>query len=68
MHDGFHLIEAKSGDLTHIAQFVSPLDVALANPLAVWPQGARQMTAKLISITASGSCCCNIRRRIYTHI
>ncbi|MEQ5127753.1 hypothetical protein ABN225_13235 [Providencia alcalifaciens] len=50
MHDGFHLIEAKSGDLTHIAQFVSPpLSVALANPSANWPQGARQMTALLIS-------------------
>ncbi|HHQ4734435.1 hypothetical protein ACET9K_12675 [Aeromonas enteropelogenes] len=51
MHDGFHLIDAKSGNLTHIAQFVSPpLDAALANPLAIWPQGARQMTALLISI------------------
>lgn len=50
MHDGFHLIEAKTGDLTHIAQFVSPpLNVALANPFTVWPQGARQMTALLIS-------------------
>jgi len=50
MHDGFHLLEAKSGDLTHIAQFVSPpLDVAQTNPYAVWPQGARQMTAQLIS-------------------
>lgn len=50
MHDGFHLINACSGDLTHIAQFVSPpLDFALANPLAIWPTGARQMTALLIS-------------------
>lgn len=50
MHDGFHLIEAASGNLTHVAQFVSPpLDAALANPLAFWPQGARQMTALLIS-------------------
>lgn len=50
MHDGFHLIEASSGDLTHVAQFVSPpLNAALANPLAAWPQGARQMTALLVS-------------------
>ncbi len=50
MHDGFHLIEVKSGDLTHVAQFVSPpLDIVLANPSAVWPKGARQMTAQLIS-------------------
>lgn len=50
MHDGFHLIDAKSGDLTHIAQFVSPpLAVALASPSADWPRGARQMTALLIS-------------------
>jgi len=50
MHDGFHLIEVNSGSLTHVAQFVSPpLCPALANPLATWPQGARQMTALLIS-------------------
>lgn len=49
-HDGFHLIEANSGNLTHIAQFVSPpLGAALANPQAAWPHGARQMTALLIS-------------------
>ncbi len=49
-HDGFHLIEANSGNLTHIAQFVSPpLGPALANPHAAWPHGARQMAAILIS-------------------
>lgn len=49
-HDGFHLIEANSGNLTHVAQFVSPpLDAALANPRTDWPHGARQMTALLIS-------------------
>ena len=49
-HDGFHLIDANNGNLTHIAQYVSPpLDLALANPSAIWPQGARQMTALLVS-------------------
>lgn len=69
MHDGFHLIEAKSGDLTHIAQFVSPpLDVALANPLAVWPQGARQMTAKLISTLPQVEAAAVISAEGYIHI
>lgn len=50
MHDGFHLLSARSGDLTHIAQFVSPpLRIALENPAQNWPLGARQMTALLIS-------------------
>lgn len=50
MHDGFHLIEVSSGDLTHVAQFVSPpLYPVIANPLADWPKGARQMTALLVS-------------------
>ena len=49
-HDGFHLVEASSGRLTHVSQFVSPpLAIALANPDATWPRGARQMTALLIS-------------------
>lgn len=49
-HDGFHLIDSNSGDLTHIAQFVSPpLDAVGANPHAAWPHGARQMAALLIS-------------------
>lgn len=69
MHDGFHLIEAKSGDLTHIAQFVSPpLDVALANPLAAWPQGARQMTAQLISTLPQVEAAAVISAEGYIHI
>lgn len=69
MHDGFHLIEAKSGDLTHIAQFVSPpLDVALANPFAVWPQGARQMTALLISTLPQVETAAVISAEGYVHI
>ncbi len=69
MHDGFHLIEAKSGDLTHIAQFVSPpLDVALSNPFAVWPQGARQMTAQLISTLPQVEVAAVISAEGYIHI
>jgi len=50
-HDGFHLIDAERGGLTHVAQFVSPpLEAALANRSANWPSGARQMTALLISL------------------
>lgn len=49
-HDGFHLINAEKGALTHVAQFVSPpLEAALASRSANWPAGARQMTALLIS-------------------
>jgi hypothetical protein len=50
-HDGFHLIDAESGELTHVAQFVSPpLEAALASRRTNWPSGARQMTALLISL------------------
>lgn len=50
MHDGFHLIEASTGNLTHIAQFVSPpLDSTFSNQMTTSPQGARQMTALLTS-------------------
>lgn len=49
-HDGFHLINAETGDLTHLAQFVSPpLDAAHRNPLVHTVNGARQMTALLAS-------------------
>jgi len=50
-HDGFHLIDAESCELTHVAQFVSPpLETALVNRRTNWPSGARQMTALLISL------------------
>lgn len=50
-HDGFHLIDAGRGALTHVAQFVSPpLEAALISGSANWPSGARQMTALLISL------------------
>lgn len=49
-HDGFHLLNARSGQLTHVAQFVSPpLDFVRANPGCRWPSGARQMAALLAS-------------------
>lgn len=49
-HDGFHLINAETGDLTHLAQFVSPpLDAAGRTPPEANPNGARQMTALLTS-------------------
>lgn len=49
-HDGFHLIDAVGGELTHLAQYVSPpLGAALVNRSDNWPSGARQMTALLIS-------------------
>lgn len=50
-HDGFHLINGENGDLTHLAQFVSPpLDKACAHLRENLPNGARQMTALLISL------------------
>lgn len=49
-HDGFHLLDVRSGQLTHVAQFVSPpLDFARINPAHRWPSGARQMAALLAS-------------------
>ncbi len=49
-HDGFHLLDVRSGELTHVAQFVSPpLDFVRANPDCRWPSGARQMAALLAS-------------------
>lgn len=48
-HDGFHLLEAETLTLTHLAQFVSPPIAAFRGKL---PQrgGARHMTAALSSL------------------
>lgn len=49
-HDGFHLLDAGTGALTHLAQFVSPpLDAAKTNFDASPLVGARQMAALLTS-------------------
>ena len=49
-HDGFHLIDARSGALTHLSQFISPpLDVQLAGLRSFKPSGAREMAAMLAS-------------------
>ena len=49
-HDGFHLLDVRSGQLTHVAQFVSPpLDFARTTPAHRWPSGARHMAALLAS-------------------
>jgi hypothetical protein len=50
LHDGFHLVDVESKQLTHVAQFVAP---PLPSPTerfsGSWPSGARQMTALLVS-------------------
>lgn len=49
-HDGFHLVDAQSLALTHIAQFIAPpLDHVRAIASDAQPTGARQMTALLTS-------------------
>lgn len=58
-HDGFHLVDVNSGELTHLAQFVvPPLPEEKLQGTKMWPTGARQMTALLVSqlesVTAVG--------------
>lgn len=49
-HDGFHLIDARSVEMTHVSQFFSPpLDVGRL-PVSAVPVGARHMAAVLGSI------------------
>jgi len=49
-HDGFHLVDAQSLALTHIAQFIAPpLDHVPEIAADDQPAGARQMTALLTS-------------------
>lgn len=49
-HDGFHLVDAQSLTLTHVAQFISPpLDHVPDIASDAQPAGARQMTALLTS-------------------
>lgn len=49
-HDGFHLVDAQLGAITHIAQFIAP-PLGPAQRIAPQgrPTGARQMTALLTS-------------------
>ena len=50
-HDGFHFIDIKTMEITHISQYISP-PVELINDLnleAITPCGAREMTAFLTS-------------------
>lgn len=49
-HDGFHLVDAQSNALTHIAQFIAPpLNHVPYIATDAQPTGARQMTALLTS-------------------
>lgn len=49
-HDGFHLIDARTGALTHLSQFISPpVDVPPSDLRSFKPSGAREMAAMLAS-------------------
>lgn len=56
-HDGFHLIDVRSWELTHVSQFLSPPLPADEREIG-WPRpaGARNMTALLVSKIASIEC------------
>ncbi|WEX15285.1 hypothetical protein P2T68_32670 [Pseudomonas sp. G11] len=49
-HDGFHMIDVTSKSLTHLSQFLAPPLTGLAQLPEDLPNGARQMTALLISL------------------
>jgi hypothetical protein len=53
-HDGFHLLDASNGSLTHLSQFVSPpLVVGDTDLASLHPRGAREMAAILTSRISS---------------
>ena len=56
-HDGFHLVDVKTAQLTHISQFFAPpIEILLASVPRGTPMGARQLAAVAGSRMDSVAC------------
>lgn len=55
LHDGFHFVDARSWQLTHLAQFISP-PIPQRGRLHIRGTGARLMSAMLASLLPGISC------------
>jgi hypothetical protein len=56
-HDGFHLIDTRAVEMTHVSQFLAPpIDSAARLPVPATPIGARQMAAILGSMLPIVEC------------
>jgi hypothetical protein len=63
-HDGFHLIDARAAEMTHVSQFFSPpLDRAQSLRVSAMPIGARQMSAMLGSMLPIVECTALLTKR-----